>query len=126
MRGLVLLEALQPGEKLGQHILVLAQGGQDLGPVLAQACELRLALGDRGFLRLDGLGDCRQLGGDGILRLHRGGDLARDARLIGLAALDLLFQRVQLLCFLGMQRSAGHAEHQRHEGRRDCEMPHGS
>ena len=52
--------------------------------------------------------------------------LARDARLIGLAALDLLLQRVQLLRFLGVQRPAGHAEHQRHEGCRDCEMPHGS
>jgi hypothetical protein len=108
---------LQPGEKLRQHILVLAQGGQDLGPALAQACELRLALGNSRLLRLDGLGNCRQLGGDGILHLNRGGDLSREARLIGLAALDLLFQRIELLLFLGVRSRAGQQERQRHEGR---------
>ena len=60
---------------------------------------------------------------DGAEGFARG--LAIDAALHDIA-LDLLLQRVQLLRFLGVQRPAGCAEHQRHEGRRDCEMPHGS
>ena len=40
----VLFQPLQPGEELGEHVLLLAQVGQELGAVRGQLGEFRLAL----------------------------------------------------------------------------------
>ncbi len=109
--GRILFQPLQAGEEFGQHVLLLAEVRQQPSALLGKPRQFRLALGNDAFLRLDRLGDRRELLRHTVLFLDCGSDLGGDAGFRRLGTLELLFERFELLLVLshGGQRDDAQA-----------------
>ncbi len=72
----ILLEPLQAGQKVRQDLLLFSQIGAQDDFFLAEFEDALFGGGDRGFLRLDGLGNDDEPVGNRFLVLDGGGNLA--------------------------------------------------